>query len=113
MILWVDAQLPPSLASWLTDNFDAEALAVRDVGLRDARDREIFGAAAEAGAGVITKDGDFVHLLRHHEPRPQVIWITCGNTSNRRLEQILARTLPAALKLLAQGEPLVEISDAQ
>ena len=84
MILWVDAQLPPGLASWLTDNFDVEAFAVRDVG-----------------------------LLRHNEPYPQVIWITCGNTSNQRLEQILARTLPAALKLLAQGEPLVEISDAQ
>lgn len=113
MILWVDAQLPPKLAAWLTDKFDVEAVAVRDVGLRDARDREIYRAAAEAGAVVITKDSDFVYLLRDPEPRPQVIWMTCGNTSNQRLEEILSRTLPAALRLLAQGEPLVEISDAR
>jgi predicted nuclease of predicted toxin-antitoxin system len=41
------------------------------------------------------------------------MWITCGNTSNVRLRQVLQATLPTALKLLEQGEFLVEISDAQ
>ncbi|WP_331001431.1 DUF5615 family PIN-like protein [Nostoc sp. WHI] len=40
---------------------------------------------------------------------PQVIWLTCGNTSNARLKEILNSTLPEALELLRSGEALVEI----
>lgn len=45
MKIWIDAQLPPSLANWLTATFSREAAALRDLGLRDARDLEIFEAA--------------------------------------------------------------------
>jgi len=41
---------------------------------------------------------------------PQIIWLTCGNTSNARLRQILSITLPEALEFLRAGEALVEIS---
>ncbi|WP_253274543.1 DUF5615 family PIN-like protein [Nostoc sp. PCC 7107] len=45
MKLWIDAQLPPTLASWVTSSFSIEALSLRDIGLRDAKDIEIFEAA--------------------------------------------------------------------
>ena len=45
MKIWIDAQLPPTLANWLTENFDLEAVALRDLELRDAKDIEIFTAA--------------------------------------------------------------------
>jgi predicted nuclease of predicted toxin-antitoxin system len=60
---------------------------------------------------VITKDSDFFGLLERFGPPPQILWITCGNTSNAYLRDVLQRTLPRALKLLEQGEPLAEISD--
>lgn len=41
MNIWLDAQLPPTLANWLTDNFDLEAAALRDLELRDAKDTEM------------------------------------------------------------------------
>lgn len=41
---------------------------------------------------------------------PKVIWLTCGNTSNARLKQILFVTLIKTLELLATGEQLVEIN---
>lgn len=53
MIIWVDAQLPPAIAVWISENSDAQALAVREVGLRDASDRQIFLAAKEAGSARI------------------------------------------------------------
>ncbi len=59
MIIWIDAQLPPHLAQWLEKTFLVEAFAVRDLGLRDAEDREIFEAARRAQAVVLTKDKDF------------------------------------------------------
>lgn len=42
MKLWIDAQLPPALASWLAVTFSLEAYSLRDLGLRDAKDLEIL-----------------------------------------------------------------------
>ncbi len=36
MIIWVDAQLSPTLASWIHVTFGVEARALRDLGLRDS-----------------------------------------------------------------------------
>ncbi len=86
------------------------AVALRDIGLRDAEDFEIFEAAKAQGAIVMTKDRDFVDLVDRYGVPPQIIWLTCGNTSNTRLREILSATLPDALELLRSGEMLVEIS---
>src|SRR5947209_4917525 len=112
MTIWLDAQLPPSAAAWITATFGFEARAVRDLGLRDAKDQPIFQAARAADAVVMTKDSDFVELLRRLGPPPKVLWVTCGNTSNARLRTILSRLLPAAVARLEGAESLVEIGDA-
>lgn len=59
MTIWVDAHLSPAIASWITITFGITALALRDVGLRDAEDPEIFEAARARGVIFITKDSDF------------------------------------------------------
>ena len=41
MIFWVDAQLPPNLAPWLTQAFGVEAYSLRYIGLRTAEDGDI------------------------------------------------------------------------
>jgi predicted nuclease of predicted toxin-antitoxin system len=55
MKLWVDAQLPPTLANWVSATFGLEA-ALRDLSLRDAQDIEIFEAARAENAVIMTKD---------------------------------------------------------
>lgn len=110
MTIWVDAHLSPAIATWITSTFSIEAIALRDLGLRDAEDPEIFEAAKDQKAVVMTKDSDFVDLVERLGSPPQIIWLTCGNTSNARLREILSETLPTALELLAAGETLVEIS---
>ena len=109
MTIWVDAHLSPAIATWITITFGITALALRDVGLRDAEDPEIFEAARATGVIFITKDSDFADLVDRLGTPPQVIWLTCGNTSNDRLKEILNSTLPEALELLGSGEALVEI----
>jgi predicted nuclease of predicted toxin-antitoxin system len=111
VISWLDAQPSPSLAPWLSEQFGVTALAVRDLGLSDASDRAIFAAARLAGAIVITKDRDFPELLAHLAPPPQVLWLTCGNTTTARLRRLFEALFPRALQLLRAGEPLVEITD--
>jgi len=112
MRIWVDAQISPAIATWISSNYAVSAVAIRDLGLRDAKDKEIFDAAKQEKAVVMTKDSDFVLLLDKLGPPPQVIWVTCGNTSNARLKEILTNTLPKALDLLSFGEKLVEINAA-
>ena len=110
--IWIDAQLSPALAAWINRNYeDIEAKSVRAVGLRDADDQEIYQAAREADVVMMSKDSDFLSLLDRHGPPPRMIWVTCGNTSNRRMREILDQTLQSAAEMLGEGETVVEIGD--
>ena len=108
--IWIDAHLSPAIATWIANTFRVTAVALRDIGLRDAEDSEIFEAAKAQGVIFMTKDSDFVDLVDRLGAPPQIIWLTWGNTSNARLREILSLTLPNALELLRVGENLVEIS---
>jgi predicted nuclease of predicted toxin-antitoxin system len=85
------------------------ALPVRELGLRGAEDDQIFFAVRQAADVVITKDVDFVNLLERHGSPPKIIWLTCGNTSDAALREILTAKFREALALLESGENLVEI----
>ena len=111
MKIWVDAQLPPTLANWLTLTFGVEAFALRDLELRDAQDIVIFEAARSENAVIMTKDSDFIDLVCRLGTPPQILWLTCGNVTNRNLQRLLSITLPNALEQLRQGEMIVEISN--
>jgi predicted nuclease of predicted toxin-antitoxin system len=110
MTIWIDAQLPPAIAAWIKSQFEIDAVAIRELGLRDAEDLEIFTAAKNANVAVLTKDTDFELLLDRYGPPPQIIWLTCGNTSNSKLKEILSETLTQACDLLLGGEEIVEIN---
>jgi predicted nuclease of predicted toxin-antitoxin system len=110
VIVWTDAHLSPAHALWLRASLAVEATPLRKLGLRDAEDAQIFSAARDAGAVVITKDSDFVELVTRHGPPPQIVWLTCGNTTNEALRAILADAWPRVQALLDAGEPLVEIT---
>ena len=45
MTILIDAHLSPAIATWITTTFGIPAVALRDLGLRDATDHEIFMAA--------------------------------------------------------------------
>ena len=111
MSIWIDAQLSPALAPWILEEFGVEAFSARYLDLVQAKDAEIFRAAREADAIVLTKDSDFVILLERFGPPPRVILLRCGNTSNAHLKILLRATLPGALSLLHSGEKFVEIAD--
>jgi predicted nuclease of predicted toxin-antitoxin system len=107
--LWLDNQLPPALVPWMRTTLSVDCIAVRDLKLQRASDLEIFHAARDARVVVMTKDGDFVDLLDQHGAPPQVILVTCGNTSNARLRRLIETAWPAMLPMLERGEPLVEL----
>jgi predicted nuclease of predicted toxin-antitoxin system len=87
--IWVDAHISPGIAAWITETFAAEANALRSLGLREADDLEIFQRAKSEEVVFITKDADFVDLVEVRGAPPFVILLRCGNTTNRRLREIL------------------------
>jgi predicted nuclease of predicted toxin-antitoxin system len=111
--IWVDAQLSPAVAEFIEKELGLPAVSARRLGLLEAKDAEIFEAARDADAIVLTKDGDFAALLERNGPPPRVIWITCGNTSNANLRELLRRLLRDAVQILESGEPLVEIGESR
>jgi len=48
MIVWIDAQFSPAIAEWLTNTFSVDAVAIRDLNLRQAKDKEIFDAESRS-----------------------------------------------------------------
>jgi predicted nuclease of predicted toxin-antitoxin system len=105
---WIDAQLPPQLASWIHDQFGYAAFALRDLGLRDASDLTIFEEAKKSGTILISKDLDFVELIGRFGAPPKLIWITCGNVSNDALKTLLKIHLDEAIRVL-ESDDIVEI----
>ncbi len=83
---------------------------MRDLGLRDANDAEIFQAARQSGAIVVTKDRDFLVLLDLWSLTPDFmgnVWQYFQRTPHKDL----GASLLQALQLLERGEPLIEITD--
>ncbi len=111
MTTWLDNQLPPALTSWVRATFGVECTSVRDLALQRATDLDIFRAARDAGALVMTKDADFAALVNQCGAPPQIVLVTCGNTSNTHLRDVLGTAWPTVVLMLERGEPLVEIGD--
>ena len=109
MIVWIDAQLPPALVLWFRDGASIQAHAVRDLGLRDTPDHKIFAAARQHGYVIMSKDIDFVELVTRLGPPPQIVRVTCGNVTTAAMISILEKGWTDVARLLAAGEPLIEI----
>ena len=107
MLFLIDAQLPPGLAQWLSDNgYPSEH--VDALGLRTASDDAIEAKAREAGAVVWSKDADFAERARR-TPGLQVVWLRFGNTTNASLRTKLAPHLRAIESALKEGDALIEV----
>ena len=112
MTFWIDAQLDPSLAAWLGSRFRVIAKPLREIGLRDASDVELFEAGGRFHEIVIiTKDRDFADLVTQRGKPPQVLWLRFGNRPTIDIQILLNRTFPEALRLLLAGEALVEVTE--
>lgn len=112
--IWLDAQLSPALAPFITEISAIFCVAVRDLGMRDSADIFIFNKAKQHNALVIiiTKDSDFVDLIIRLNSPPKIILLTCGNTSNFYLKKIFSLHLKEALNMLEADENMIiEISD--
>jgi predicted nuclease of predicted toxin-antitoxin system len=95
----VDAQLPPVLAAWLRAR-GHEAVAVRDIGLREADDKSIWSYAQSGNAIIVTKDEDFV-LVATAAPAVRVLWVRLGiRTTQKATHALMACLLGSSCRAI-------------
>jgi len=105
----IDAQLPPSLAEAFR-RAGFEAVHVVDLGLLSATDRQIWSAAVEQSAALVTKDRDFLMIRAAADRGPTIVWIRSGNASNRDLIEHVTAALPSIIAAINRKEAVIEVS---
>jgi len=104
----VDAQLPPLLAHALQSK-GHDAVAVDDIGLRHAKDKEIWRYALQNSGAIVTKDDDFAERCLAAAEAPVVIWLRIGNCTNPELLDWLLPLWPAVLLRIEAGDKVIEV----
>jgi predicted nuclease of predicted toxin-antitoxin system len=104
----IDAQLPPYLADLLRQR-GLEVEAVREIGLRHAKDRVIWEYALSNDGAIMTKDSDFAERCIRAQNAPVVIWLRIGNVSNVELYDWLLPWVPAIVARINAGDRLIEV----
>lgn len=110
MKFWLNANLAPKIAKWLCQEFRIDCVALLELKEESLSDEEIFKRARTANAVVITKDYDFVNLVTTRGAPPQVVILSVGNCTNSELIEILRSNFGEALKLIHEGQAIVELT---
>ena len=106
MRLLIDAQLPPALCGWFGERGIIASHVIDELG-GQTPDRDIARHVEEHALILVTKDDDF--LLRHPPIRSRLVWLRCGNISNRGLRGWLDARWPAVEDRLREGETVIEV----
>lgn len=109
--IFLDNQLSPSLADWIGRTLGVRCTHISTLRPKIVTDHALVRATSTKGGIILSKDDDFATILRHRPAPPDLIWLRCGNRSNRLLKDILKTQLPRALDLIKLGEHIVEIRD--
>ena len=104
----IDAQLPPALARILREK-GYKAEHVENVGLRHAKDTEVWMYAIENEAALLTKDEDFVEQFRRKPRGPVIIWLRIGNASTENLVRWLMPSFENIVARMQAGDRLIEL----
>jgi predicted nuclease of predicted toxin-antitoxin system len=109
--IWTDMQFSPEIARWICEDLRMPARSSYGLLFNQLSDEKFFAAGRDAGFVVIlTKDKDFYELLFQHGPPPYVIWVRAGNCSNKRMKEVLKKSLPQAIGQLQKSDVyLIEI----
>ncbi len=88
MKLLFDQNLSHRLVRALADIYP-DCQHVRNVGLKEASDTEVWNFARDNGYAIVSKDSDFHQRSLVLGFPPKVVWVRLGNCSTKAVEQIL------------------------
>ena len=81
-----------------------ESNQVRQLGLEDSTDIEIWNYAKKNGFTIVTFDTDFFDYSIIKGTPPKVIWLRTGNTSTKNIEKLLLSKKESILEFISSKE---------
>lgn len=81
-----------------------EAKQVRELGLENNSDKQIWEFAKENGYSIVTFDGDFYDFSLIWGHPPKIIWLRTYNQTTRHLEAILRNYLTTLIEFEANDD---------
>ena len=90
MKLLFDQNLSHFLCRAVGDRFPG-SVHVRQIGLSQAGDADVWDYATRHGFTIVTKDADFRQRSFLYGHPPKVIWVRLGNCSTRAITALLLR----------------------
>src|SRR5687768_18394634 len=88
--LLFDQNLASRLARSLAGIYP-DSLHVREVGLAEADDKEVWDYAKQNDFVIVSKDNDFQQLSILYGSPPKVIWLRVGNCTVKQVEELLRK----------------------
>lgn len=106
MTLLFDQNLSHRLIVGLQDLFPG-ALHVRQLGMAEADDLEIWNYAKTLNLVIVTQDSDYADWNKLRGAPPRIIWLRCGNAS---VDQIHRKIRQAVDRIgIMENDPDVEV----
>lgn len=102
MKLLFDQNLSHKLARRLMDLFP-DSTHVREVGLKEAEDPEVWEYAKQQGFMIVSKDADFHQRSFVLGFPPKVVWIRLGNCTTAEVEQAIRKNFDS-IKAFTEDE---------
>ena len=99
MKLLFDRNLSPRLPRLLEDLYPDSA-DIRDLGMRDATDTQIWEYAKANGFAIVSKDSDFQERSVLFGSPPKVVWIRAKNCTTTQLQDVLRTAFPIIKKFV-------------
>ena len=103
MNLLFDQNISPKLVKQLEHIFP-EAKQVRQLGLENAADAEIFEYAKKHHYAIVTFDSDFVDLNVIKGFPPKIIWLRTGNLTTKSILELLYNNVTVIHNFLNSDE---------
>jgi predicted nuclease of predicted toxin-antitoxin system len=110
MKLLFDQNISFRLIKRIIDLFP-DSKQVRELGLENSSDTEIFDFAKRHDFAIVTFDSDFCDLNIIMGFPPKIIWIRTGNTTTKNLEILLRQKSDLIKLFLSENYGCLEIID--
>jgi predicted nuclease of predicted toxin-antitoxin system len=108
MKLLFDQNISFRLIKRINDLFP-DSKQVRELGLENSTDTEIFNFAKRNDFALVTFDSDFCDLNIIRGFPPKIIWIRTGNTTTKNLENLLRKKNDLIKLFLSEDYGCLEI----
>lgn len=92
MKLLFDQNISPKIVALMQSQFSGSK-QVRQIGLENASDSEIFEYAKSYHFSIVTFDSDFVDLSVVKGTPPKIIWLRTGNLSTNSISSLLHKNV--------------------